>query len=47
MKKKTGSLYFWGIHIETMVYKKLYLKINDTQEHYYKVSIKYKHQIWN
>ncbi|MDR0196382.1 MAG: hypothetical protein LBI73_14780 [Myroides sp.] len=45
--KKPGPPHFGGTHIETMVYKNLYLKINHTQEHYYKVSVKYKHQIWN
>ncbi|MGL4582256.1 MAG: hypothetical protein ACRCVU_04655 [Flavobacterium sp.] len=45
--KKPELPYFGGTHIETMIYKNLYLKIKDTQEHYYKVSIKYNHQIWN
>lgn len=41
--KKPEPPYFGGTHIETMYYKNLYLRILNSKENYYKVSIKY---IW-
>lgn len=43
--KKPEAPYFGGTHIETMVYKKLYLKIKDTKVRYYKVLIRYEWKI--
>lgn len=43
--KKPEPPYFGGTHIETMYYKNLYLKILNSTENYYKVSIKYRWRI--
>ena len=43
--KKPEPPYFGGTHIETMYYKNLYLKILNSTENYYKVSIRYIWQI--
>lgn len=43
--KKPEPPYFGGTHIETMIYKNLYLKVKDTEERYYKVSIRYEWKI--
>ncbi|KZE82852.1 hypothetical protein AV926_06345 [Myroides marinus] len=45
--KKPEAPYFGGTHIETMAYKKLYLKVKDNKDRYYKVLIRYEWKIGN